>query len=72
MKCPHCQMEIDNKLIAKELGKIGGQKPKNYTDEEKDRRRARLAIVRHKWGAKATRSQLSQIKDPRWYLNKPE
>jgi hypothetical protein len=26
MKCPHCQKEIDDKLIASHLGKKGGTK----------------------------------------------
>lgn len=26
MKCPKCGTEIDNKTIAKEMGKIGGSK----------------------------------------------
>ena len=48
MNCPNCQHNISDKLIAKHLAAKGGRAKKHYSEEEKQRRRDRLAIARRK------------------------
>lgn len=45
------------------LGRLGGQKPKNYSDAEKELRRGRLALARAKKVANKSNKSLSDAAD---------
>ena len=43
--CPHCGKRIDSKLVARWFAARGGSQKKNYSPEERERRRLRMLEV---------------------------
>ena len=44
-KCPHCQEPLTRTQVARLLASLSAGKPKNYTDEERTRRRERMREI---------------------------
>ncbi len=44
-QCPHCLEPLTKKQVARLLASLSAGRPKNYTDEERTRRRERMRAI---------------------------
>jgi len=61
INCPKCKTKISDASIAAHFGRIGGQQPKHYSEQEKEKRRERMAAARSKrWEKRDTKGRANQ------------